>query len=167
MRLQPVLILLFVLAGIPVIAGNLVQKFDKPAFYAAMASGNVEAVNKELDAVSQAPVSEKEGYEGALLMRKAGLVKKPKDKLGFFKAGRTKLETALMADKDNIEFHFLRLAIEEHAPKIVKYKKDIPGDKLLVVKHFKSLAQPVQHAILDYCKNSKVLRKEDLTLPGE
>ncbi|MDB5122895.1 MAG: hypothetical protein JWP94_1024 [Mucilaginibacter sp.] len=167
MRLQFIFIYVLIATVSSAIARTSLQKFDKSAFYTAMASGDIETVNKELDVVSQAPINDKEGYEGALLMRKAGLVKKPKDKLSFFKTGRIKLETALLADNGNIEFYFLRLAIEEHAPKIVKYKKDIPGDKLLVIKHFKSLASPVQHAILDYCKNSKVLSKEDLTLPGE
>ncbi|HWZ14965.1 MAG TPA: hypothetical protein VNW95_06970 [Mucilaginibacter sp.] len=167
MRFQSVLIFFLLTVGIPALAGTSVQKFDKAGFYSVMASGDIEAINKELDIVSQVSITDKQGYEGALLLRKAGLVKKPKDKLSFFKAGRIKLETAILADNENIEFHFLRLAIEEHAPKIVKYKKDIPGDKSLVVKHFKSLPQPVQYAILNYCKNSKVLRKEDLTLPGE
>jgi len=88
-------------------------------------------------------------------------MRKPKDRLKFFKQGRIKLEIALLADNDNVEFHFLRLAIEEHAPKIVKYHSDIAKDKALVIKNFKNLSPAVQHAILDYCSNSKVLHKED------
>jgi len=137
-------------------AKALIQKFDKAAFYEVMASGDIAAIDNELDVAKG-----KEGYEGALLMRKAGLVKKPKDKLAFFKAGRIKLETALLADNENVEFHFLRLAIEEHAPKIVKYHKDIEKDKELVISNFKSLSPAVQHAILDYCKNSRILHKEE------
>jgi len=53
------------------------------------------------------------------------------------------------------------LAIEEHAPKIVRYHKDIKKDKEVVVNNFKSLSPAVQYAILDYCKNSKVLHKEE------
>jgi hypothetical protein len=94
-------------------------------------------------------------------MKKAGLLKRPKERLSFFKQGRIKLETAILADNDNTEFRFLRLAIEEHAPKIVKYRKDIEGDKQVVLKNFKSLSPAVQHAILDYCENSKVLHKEE------
>lgn len=155
MKLLPVLILFLWTAG-PAKAKTSVQKFDKAAFYNAMASGDINAINNELDVVKG-----KEGYEGALLMRKAGLVKKPMDKLIFFKTGRIKLETALLADNENIEFHFLRLTIEEHAPKIVKYRRDLDKDKELVVKNFKNLSPVVQHAILDYCKNSKVLHKEE------
>jgi hypothetical protein len=126
-----------------------------------MKSGDKTAIDNEMDLLANAPAKERTGYEGALLMKKADLMKHPKDKLKYFKEGRIKLETAIMNDNENIEFHFLRLAIEEHAPKIVKYKADIPKDKELVIKNFKSLHPAVQHAILDYCSNSKVLHKED------
>jgi len=137
------------------------QKFDKAEFYEVMKSTKLETVNNELEAIKDAPEKERDGYEGALLMKKAGLLKKPKDRLSSFKQGRTKLETAISADNDNTEFHFLRLAIEEHAPKIVKYHNDIEKDKVIVVKNFKNLSPAVRHAILDYCENSKVLHKED------
>lgn len=137
------------------------QKFDKAEFYEVMKSTTLETVNNELEMIKDAPEKEREGYEGALLMKKAGLLKKPKDRLSFFKQGRIKLETAIAADNDNTEFHFLRLAIEEHAPKIVKYHSDIEKDKTIVIKNFKTLSPAVRHAILDYCENSKVLHKED------
>jgi hypothetical protein len=126
-----------------------------------MKSTTLETVNNELEAIKDAPERDREGYEGALLMKKAGLLKKPKDRLSFFKQGRIKLETAISADNENTEFHFLRLAIEEHAPKIVKYHSDIEKDKAIVIKNFKNLSPAVRHAILDYCENSKVLHKED------
>jgi hypothetical protein len=137
------------------------QKFDKTEFYEVMKSNTLETVNNELEAIKDAPEREREGYEGALLMKKAGLLKKPKDRLSFFKQGRIKLETAISADNENTEFHFLRLAIEEHAPKIVKYHSDIQKDKVIVINNFKNLSPAVRHAILDYCENSKVLHKED------
>src|SRR5258708_3270796 len=137
------------------------QKFDKAEFYEVMKAGNMEAINDEFETIKEAAEKEREGYEGALLMKKAGLLKRPKDRLRFFKQGRIKLEKAILADNDNTEFHFLRLAIEEHAPKIVKYHFDIEKDKVLVLKNFKSLSPAVRHAILDYCENSKVLHKED------
>lgn len=137
------------------------QKFDKAGFYAIMRSGDLDAVNKEMEMLDDAPSKEKAGYEGALLMKKADLAKGAKQKLRFFKAGRIKLETALLTDNDNVEFHFLRLTIQEHAPKIVKYHADIEEDKRIVQKNFKSLSAAVQHAILDYCEISKVLHKEE------
>jgi hypothetical protein len=162
MMRQFIILIIFLTAGSLAKAGTTPQKFDKAAFYAAMAATDADAIESQLAIVKDAPAKEREGYEGALLMKKASLVKKPKQKLSFFKAGRIKLETAIMADADNTEFGFLRLAIEEHAPKIVRYHADIQNDKLLVIKNFKSVSPAVQHAILDYTKNSKVLHKEDL-----
>ena len=141
--------------------GNAQQKFDKKVFYEVMDSGDLSAVNDQIEVVKASSLNNKDGYEGALLMRKAGKVPLPKQKLKYFKEGRTKLETAILADNDNTEFHFLRLAIEENAPKIVKYRADIEKDKLIIQKDFKNLSPTVQHAIIDYCKKSKVLHAED------
>jgi hypothetical protein len=138
------------------------QKLEKAAFYKAMASDNIEEVNQELATFTDAGTDTKTGYEGALLMKKASLVGKPKDKLSFFKAGRIKLETALLAEPDNTDLHFLRLVIQEKAPKIVHYRADIEKDKTMVVKNFKALLPVVQRAIIDYSKTSKALHTEDL-----
>jgi len=154
-----IVILLLLIASVAVNAHP--QKFEKAEFYEVMKSGTLEVIASELQVVKAAPEREREGYEGALLMKKAGLLKKAKERLAFFKQGRIKLETALLADPENTEFHFLRLAIEEHAPKIVKYHSDIEKDKAIVIRNFKSQSPAVRHAILDYCENSKVLHKED------
>jgi len=138
------------------------QKFEKSVFYNVMDSGDNDAIDNEIAIVQNSSSNNKEGYEGALLMKKASLASTPRKKLKFFKDGRIKLETALLADNENTEFHFLRLAIEEHAPKIVKYHADIENDKLIIQKNFKTLSPVVQHAILDYCKKSKVLHAEEL-----
>ena len=139
------------------------QKFDKAVFYRTMASGDIDAVDNELAFIDGAAINNKEGYEGALLIRKAGFVTPAKKKLRFFKDGRIKLEMALIADNENTEFHFLRLTIEENAPKIVKYHADIEKDKLFIQAHFKNLSPPVKQAILNYCKKSKVLHAEDFS----
>ncbi|CAN5190700.1 hypothetical protein BH09BAC6_BH09BAC6_23310 [soil metagenome] len=138
------------------------QKFDRSAYYSIMASGKLSDINEELNTLSTATVSEKEAYEGALLMRKAGLVKVPAEKLKFFKRGRIKLETALLNENNNGEYHFLRLIIQEHAPKIVKYKADIETDKELIKRSYKTLLPAVQQAIMDYSKSSKILHPQDL-----
>ncbi len=143
-------------------AKNLQQKFDKAAFYAAMSSGSIAEIDKALEIVIASSSPNKDGYEGALLMRKAGLVKRPAEKLKLFKAGRIKFDTALMNDKDNPEYRFLRFAIQEHAPKIVKYNKELEADKQVILKEYKNLPQVVKHAILDYTKNSKLLNAKEL-----
>jgi len=148
--------------GLTGAAHTVQQDFDREAFYAAMASSSLERVNSELSVVRSSSVKEKDAYEGALLMKKAGLLKIPAEKLKAFKAGRIRFEPAIQGDEGNAEYHFLRLTIQEHAPKVVKYYKEIETDKAYIHKGYKNLSPVVQKAILDYSKTSKVLHQDDL-----
>jgi hypothetical protein len=137
------------------------QDFDRQAFYSVMASGDLNRLNAELLSVESAVIPEKEAYEGALLMRKAGLVARPAEKLKIFKTGRLKLESALLKDSTNGEYHFLRLTIQEHAPGIVKYSRDLEKDRHYIHANFKRLSPAVRQAIIEYSKHSKTLNPED------
>lgn len=150
---------LFILFSVIAVKGNTQKaSFDKSAFYSAMATNDMEALNTQLSIVKAASINEKEAYEGALLMKKAGLVAKANEKLSLFKAGRIKLEAAIKKDNGNTEFNFLRLIIQEHAPKIVNYNNDLQNDASVIRSNFKTLPQVVQQAISDYSKKSKVLK---------
>lgn len=152
---------LSLLYGMGTESWQVFQDFDKPAFYSVMASGNVEKIDMELTLIASASFPEKEAYEGALLMKKAGLSHKPADKLRLFKTGRIKLESSLLKDSTNAEYHFLRLIIQEHAPRVVKYDSDLEKDSQVIHQTFKNLSPSVQQAILDYSKHSKILRRKD------
>lgn len=140
---------------------NPAQDFDRANFYSIMSSGKLKDVNEELNTVRGSEVKEKQAYEGALLMRKAGLVKIPAEKLHFFKLGYIKLEGAISASPENAEYRFLRLTIQENAPHIVKYYHQIPEDKAIVIKDFKNLMPDVREAVRDYSKTSKVLTPQN------
>lgn len=141
------------------VSGNVKNTgFDKAAFYSALAANDLEAVNNQLSMLRSASITEKEAYEGALLMKKSGMVTKPKEKLNLFKAGRSKLEAAIKKENGNAEFNFLRLIIQEHAPKLVDYRKDIENDVSVIRSKFKTLQPEVQQAIIDYSKKSKILK---------
>jgi hypothetical protein len=138
------------------------QSFDRANFYSIMSSGKLKAVNEELDVVRASEIKERYAYEGALLMRKAGLMKIPAEKLHFFKLGYIKLEGAISASPENAEYRFLRLTIQENAPHIVKYYHQIDADKALVIKEFKNLPPDVREAVREYSKTSKVITPQDL-----
>jgi hypothetical protein len=138
------------------------QTFDKSGYYRVMASGDLAAIDSELVVLTHAMPREKEAYEGALQMKKAGLLRRPKEKLAVFRSGAMKLETALAKDSSNGEYHFLRLIIQEHAPAVVHYHKDEENDSAFIYKVFKTLSPAVQRAILDYCPHSKLLHAKEL-----
>ena len=137
------------------------SQFNRKDLYAAMASSNAGNVDNQLNLLKNTAIKEKPAYEGALTMKKAGLVKGASKKLKLFKEGYKKLEAAISKDKDNGEFRFLRLMIQEHAPGILNYKDDLDKDSAYIRQSFKKLPADVQQAITDYSKTSKVLRSED------
>lgn len=159
-------IFLFLLFIIAVFAGNraecIMLKFDKSLFYQVLKSGRVGEINTQLAKLDTTTLNEKNAYEGTLLMKKAGLVQQPQEKILYFKSGRAKLEAAIAADQDNAEYHFLRLLIQEHAPEIVRYNGQLAEDRLFVGEHFDKLSPAVQKTVVDYCKTSAVLNREDL-----
>ena len=157
MKFRIIAPILFILICAGAQAGNLLQKFDRTAFYAALKGTKTDALDSELSKLKSSAGNEKDAFEGTLLMRKAGLVKIPAEKLKLFKEGRIKLETAIAKDSTVTEYRFLRLIIQEHAPKIVKYSKELQSDKLYIQKHFRLLPSATQNAIVDYCQTSKVL----------
>ncbi|MBK7432901.1 MAG: hypothetical protein IPI66_02710 [Chitinophagaceae bacterium] len=139
--------------------GSIGQKaFERGAFYAAMASSKLDEVDQQLSALKSYSGPEKEAYEGALLMKKSGLMNKAKEKLNLFKSGRSKLEASIARDKNNAEYRFLRLIIQEHAPKLVNYRNEIDNDTRQIRSNYRSLPDAVQLAILDYAKKSTVLK---------
>ncbi|WP_051267985.1 hypothetical protein [Terrimonas ferruginea] len=135
---------------------------DRQPFYAAMAAKDAGIIDKQLEVVRKSSSAEKTALEGALLMRKAGVVGGAGRKLKLFKEGKSKLEEAISKDGNNAEYRFLRLMIQENAPGIVNYSGDIDEDKEFIRKHHKKLPPAVQSAVASYARNSKVLRPEDL-----
>jgi hypothetical protein len=140
---------------------NRIQEFDKTDFYRVLKSGTSSEINKELSEIDASSLKDKEAFTGALLMKMAGLLKVPKEKMDNFKKGATKLETVIQADSSNVEYRFLRLIIQEHAPKVVKYNKNISGDAAFIKKNYKELSPDVQKILIDYSQTSKALKPED------
>ncbi len=134
------------------------QNFSKSLFYAAMAKDNIMEIDAQLSAIKKIDLPEKDAYEAVLLMKKAGLKTKAKEKLNLFKAGKFKMEAAIATYKNNAEYRFLRLIIQENAPNIVKYKNNLIEDGKFVESNFNSLSAIVQQAIKDYSKKSKILK---------
>src|SRR5450432_714106 len=137
---------------------QLPPTLNKQAFYKAMAENNKALVDSQLSILHSAYYKNKEAFEGALLMKKAGLGGSALSKLHLFKEGRKKLEATISQDPDNAEYRFLRLMIQENAPGFLGYQNDLNKDSEFIRKSYKSLPEAVQHAIAEYNKKSKILK---------
>ncbi|MEP7110170.1 MAG: hypothetical protein ABI760_19395 [Ferruginibacter sp.] len=162
LRFSAIFTLLFVLPGIITQGKTAPPIFDKARFYTAMSKANVDEIDYVLAQLKESLIPEKTAYEGVLMMKKAGLLTKAKEKLSLFKSGREKLEAAINNDDGNVEYHFLRLIIQEKAPKIVKYRSNLKRDTEMVTTLFKKLPPVVQQAVRDYSKKSAFLKPADL-----
>ncbi|WP_317898290.1 hypothetical protein [Aurantibacillus circumpalustris] len=132
---------------------------NRSSFYSAMMHENLDVIDHELDKLNKNSIGE--AFKGALMMKKSGLVKPAKDKLSFFKEGRKNLESALKKDTSNVEYHFLRLIIQENTPKIVNYNSEIKRDASYLRENYKNQTIELQKVIFSYSKKSKTLKPED------
>ncbi|MES2590663.1 MAG: hypothetical protein V4608_02175 [Bacteroidota bacterium] len=133
------------------------QQFDKQVFYKLLETGDSTQINNLLVSVKTVSQPDRDAYEGALLMRKAGLTKNKKKQLSLFKEGRLKLDDAILKNNENCEFKFLRLIIQENAPPILGYNKQINEDSTFIKKNYTATSALLQKVILDYSKKSKNL----------
>jgi hypothetical protein len=154
--------LFFAVVQIQTVKANvLFQPFDKTAYYQILKSGSIKEINDEILLIDASSLKSTDAFIGALMMKKAGLLKVPKEKLDNFKKGATKLETILHSDTSNVEYRFLRLIIQEHAPKVVKYNKNILEDAAFIKKNYKELSPDVQKILIDYSQTSNALKPQD------
>jgi hypothetical protein len=150
---------LLLISSFAVVQGKSQNKsFDRPTFYKILKSGKAEEIEAQINIIKGSSIIEKEAYEGTLLMKRSGLFAKAKDKLNTFKSGRSKLESSIAKESNNTEYRFLRLIIQEHAPKIVKYRNELEKDSKWIRSNYNNLSPFLQQLIIDYSKESKVLK---------
>ena len=136
---------------------------DRQSFFNAFRGESLEVMEKTLERLHQEPVSPKtNAYQGALIMKKASFQKTAKQKIAEFKQGASLLEAAISSSPKNAEFRFLRLCIQENAPKILKYNKNIDSDKELIIQTYPHLNSQLKLIIFNYSKTSVVLSESDL-----
>jgi len=131
---------------------------NRSVFYGVLMGNDLQEIDKELNTMN---LTGKEAFKGALLMKKSGLMPVVKEKLKLFKEGHKALELAIDKDSTNAEYRFLRLIIQENAPKIVNYNKEIKQDASYLRKNYDNLPANLQKVIVDYSKSSKALKPED------
>lgn len=153
---------LIVLIGVLLISSN-VSSIERIQFYAVFTSDSSEIVKDLIEKIEEeAPNSVVNAFTGALYMKLSSLLPDPKSKLNTFKKGRKLLEKEIEMQPNNIEYRFLRLAIQEQSPGFLRYKKELQSDKELIVSHFSSLDNAVQKQVIFYAKQSKILNPQDL-----
>jgi hypothetical protein len=135
----------------------------KREFYKAFSFGNlnqIDSIIKVLDA--DTTFKFRNAYKGAIMMKKSFLLKSPEAKLKSYNAGNKLLEKEIANYPQNTEYRFLRLVVQERAPEFLKYNKNIPEDKAMVIKNFRELDFLARDFILQYSKVSSVIKTNEI-----
>ncbi|WP_106794432.1 hypothetical protein [Aquimarina sp. Aq78] len=70
-----------------------------------------------------------QGYHGAALALKASFSWNLFSKISYFNKAKKMIDTAILSEPDNIELRMVRLSIQNNAPKIAGYYKNLEEDK--------------------------------------
>ncbi len=138
-------------------AGYGQSVIERNSFFTAMSSNSVRLMDAQLNSLKNASGTDKGAFEGAMLMRKSGTLAVPAKKLAMFKQGHKKLEAAISKEPGNAEYRFLRLIVQENAPRTLGYYKSISQDSKFIKDNFRTLNVATQSSVTGYSKKSKAL----------
>lgn len=138
-----------------VVAGS----FSKSEFFKALESGNQTTIVTLEKKIADATVNDdQKAYYGAILMKTSEYQKTAGDKLKKFKEGKALLEGVIESNSSNIEYRFLRLMIQENAPKILKYNSNIKEDVAFIKNNLSKASKEIKTAITNYSEVSSNLK---------
>ncbi|MGH1336527.1 MAG: hypothetical protein ACRBFS_10395 [Aureispira sp.] len=146
-----------------VISSSFIWTTNSSTFYKAFGSDSLTTINQALYQLEQQKQSSTTvAYTGGLKMKKSSYVKGIAKKLSVFKEGRELLEQAITRYPKNAEFRFIRLTIQENAPKVLKYNKNTTDDKKAIIAGYKKMDSKTRAYIMDYARHSNLLKTSEL-----
>src|SRR5690606_6391555 len=135
--------------------GNIRQQFEQAksskeateALYQALQGNKKESVILD--------------YKVASITLKARYEENRETKKEMVSEGIQTLEKAVKSSPLNVEIHLVRLAIQEHSPKVLKYKMNIAEDKQRILSNFASENRAVKTLIKRHVGQPKVFTAEE------
>jgi hypothetical protein len=103
-------------------------------------------------------------YKAASVVLRAKYVKGLLVKKNLFAKGVGLLDATIAKDADNYEARLLRLNIQENAPRIAGYYKNIKEDKSFLIKHYNHQATDLKEFTKNFVKASESFSKEEKAL---
>lgn len=100
-------------------------------------------------------------YKGAAIALKSKYTTDKKKRKELLTQGLKLVESSVKSLPNNAEIRLIRLSIQEHTPKFLKYKGNIAEDKKMIVEAFDKLPKDLKEYIKIYAKQSKVFTEED------
>ena len=129
---------------------------------ASTSAQEAEELYKSLEGVSDASTDHTMvGYKAAALTLKAKYEKGLLNKKNLFTQGAKLLEAVIKKDPANYEVRVLRMSIQENAPKITGYNKQIEEDKKFILKNYNSQKPDLKEFAKAYIIKSTLFTQEE------
>jgi hypothetical protein len=129
---------------------------------AAESPADTEALYKMLEDVPDGSTDNTMvAYKAGALTLRAKHEKGLLNKKRLFTQGAKLLEAVIKRDADNYEIRLIRLSIQENAPKITGYNKEIDGDKKFLIKNFATQKADLKEFTKGFVKLSPSFTKEE------
>jgi hypothetical protein len=103
-------------------------------------------------------------YKAAAIILQSKHTKGLGAKKKLFEKGAKLLESVIARDASNYEARLIRLSIQEGAPKITGYKKNIAEDKAFLIKNFNAQTAALKKFSKDFVAGSLSFSKEEKTV---
>ncbi len=101
-------------------------------------------------------------YKGAVIALLAKTEKGVKNKKKRFSEGVNLIEYAVLKSPNSLEIRFVRLSVQQNAPKILKYNKQRVEDKRFVLRMLKDeKSKRLKQYIMEYVLASKHFTKKE------
>ncbi|MFK7030744.1 hypothetical protein [Flavobacterium oreochromis] len=95
-------------------------------------------------------------YKGAAILLKSRFATNKEERKEQFMLGVKTVEQAVAKDANSVEIRLIRLSIQEHTPKFLKYKSNIEEDKKIILLGFNKQNSGLKEYIQRYVFQSKV-----------
>jgi len=100
-------------------------------------------------------------YKGAALTLQSKFTSDKKARKELFTEGVMLLENCVKKEPKNTEIRLIRLSIQEHTPKFLKYKANIEEDKKMILTSFDKEPKELQNYIRLYSQQSKLFTESE------
>ena len=116
---------------------------------------NIENFNKLVSKTSSS-IPAIAGYKAAGEVMKAKF-SKGKERRNYIYDGVKALEIAILKNPNDVELRLIRLSVQEHLPKFIKYNKNIAEDKALILKNYSIQSPGLKNYIKNFAAQSKTI----------
>lgn len=155
--MKRLLILTFVLVGLTSIMN---AALDRKSFFKSISTEDQSTLKAEREKLSKlADSDDKRAFLATIIMKESQFMPTVKGKWDKFVLGKNALEKEIKANANNAEYRFLRLLIQENAPKVVRYSGNVSQDAQFIAKNLSTINAITKKTIQDYAKKSPALTK--------